>query len=273
MDIMVNGTSVASGWGNGKEDLTGFNNTSSWPHFFANMSNASRLWNHSLPSKPLELVIRDQYRFCDQYMNAGNSPDNLFCMVELGWPSYPDFIQVDDRSRQLFPVFFKECSSDQSIYCNNTWWSDFIVSSPHDPDYLSGSVYEADSVTGGAYRVICSAKSKIMYQNTFNERMNKICKKIRELSKWLDSYNFSFIIFWGANEIPGVVDQQMTTSLGGHKHYIPMRDFSTLLNGVAWSKSPKRNHPDLLGSKRIAKYLFEQTTRKQLWPRAQLIQV
>ena len=59
-DLYINGTSVATGWGQGKEQINDTTYTGAWPQHFADKHNVGNMCNHSIPSKPVDLSIRDQ---------------------------------------------------------------------------------------------------------------------------------------------------------------------------------------------------------------------
>ena len=108
-DLYINGTSVATGWGQGKEQINDTTYTGAWPHQFAEKHNVGNMWNHSIPSKPVELSIRDQKGFCEQYIQQGNNVDNLFTIVEFLLPQHPLLQPVYENNEDIiFPLIFHQ---------------------------------------------------------------------------------------------------------------------------------------------------------------------
>lgn len=276
MDIMVNGTSVASGWGNGTESFSGFDSTHSWPHWFANQCHATNLWNHSFPSKPTALTIRDQYNFCKQYISQGRNPQDLLCLIEFLLPDNPVFIEFKTAHEVIFPVLMHNDPAKLSLADINSEWTEFFVSSPTDPDYFSGSIYTPVVLKHIQKDNYFVAKTKYFAKHSLSARLLELQTHIASLQSWLHKHGINYLMFWACGDGDSnrkFIDRTLIPVMPHPERYIPMREFTSMNWGAAQSIDPKRGHPDLTGNKKIAEYLFEQTTRRNAWPRAQLIPV
>ena len=273
-DLYINGTSVASGFGLGKEVHFGKRDmsiTTAWPHMFANKHNVGEMWNHSLPSKPIELSIRDTKGFVEQYLASGRHATDLFCAIEFLLPYHPLFqplIQTD--SKVIFPVIYQNDPLQTPDFTTaGTFGSHFVECDKH-PDYLTGgAIYTPAGDTIDTKLITMHEHERHSWiagrsASSIMRRLDYVATAIADLQVWLKNRGVNAIMFWacGGSELVDntkyskLVDKALTARLPYKKNYIPMSDFSCLNYGIAQSltKSMHR-HPDQVGHHRIAEYL------------------
>jgi hypothetical protein len=267
---------VASGWGLGLESFTGFQASQSWPHYFANLANANQLWNISLPSKPVDLIVRDQIGFCKDYIASGRHPNDLMCLIEFLLPANPFLAAVVETPTELvFPILMHNDPAKHTTL--DTEWTEFFVSTPKTPQYLKQDLYTPVKINASDkdnYR-----KEKYKYfanHHSFSNRMVQVREQIHKLQRWLSEHGFGYMMFWAggnSNNFHRIVDRSIMPGIPEPHRYIQMQEFTIKNWLVVNNIKTIKDHPDRLGHKLLAEYIYKQASRRAAWPKAQLIQV
>lgn len=266
-DLYVNGTSVATGFGLGKE-VIGFGNAGAWPHLLAEKYSAGSLWNHSVPSKPVELSVRDQIGFCSQYLQQGNKAENLFTIIEFLLPHHPLLQPLfESDSKVIFPIIYQKDPSTVSINSYADKYLSYFVETSIQPNYLDpfGQVYTISDTVDTDLRIKHEDQKADYYDNqhSLSSRLYKVGESIIKLQQWLEDKNIKYLMFWacGGDELKNnndkyskIVDKFMSVVPQQHK-LIPMSQFSCMNYGVTKSLKPNDTHPDAVGHYAIAEYL------------------
>lgn len=282
MHLFVNGTSVASGVGTGGEKFKGLGDgdiTTSWAHFLANMLNCDRLWNHSLPSKPMSFTIADTIGFCEQYWQKYGTYDNLFAVIEWLMPqAHGKWGTVSSTTQpyqhcDIFPVVVSWPDTP-------TVFETMYLSRPRDVDYLSNrAIYEPVSIQHIDYHcVITHEQQRDRYYNKQYNLSNRLAESAREiqfLKNWLTTRNIRFVMFWayGVGRIAGMrklVDRAVLSVIEQDGTFIPIKDFAGG-DAAYYSQNPVRGHPDIHGQKYIADYLYNYIAQHRLLAPSTLI--
>lgn len=267
-DVFVNGTSVATGVGLGKTNLKENNEVSdSWPVQFCNKVNAGRLWNHSIPSKPFELSIRDAYGFVNQYLDAGGKAEDLLVFNEFLSVGFPPLLQpvFESENTIIFPVIYSINSLKISVQQISKDFRTYFCETQKSPDYLQGQIYKDNVDTISDIVRLKHEHSKEQYYNTeyaLSKRLFYVVDEINKLQLWLSNKNINYLCFWatGGNhlhshntEYANLVDRANKKNY--NNRFIPMNKFGCLDYGVNNSLNPIGTHPDALGQHAIAEYL------------------
>jgi|MDSZ01.2.fsa_nt_gb hypothetical protein len=264
-DLYINGTSVATGWGQGKEQINDTTYTGAWPHQFAEKHNVGNMWNHSIPSKPVELSIRDQKGFCEQYIQQGNNVDNLFTIVEFLLPQHPLLQPVYENDEDIiFPLIFHQDPLEINFNKDQEYLS-YYAGTKKQPNYMSNEpIYTMPEVDVNLRSI--HEEQKIKYyteEHNLSKRLYNVFVQIGFLQRWLHTKGIKFLMFWacGGNELKNnndqfakLVDKAMLNLPYKHR-FIPMTQFSCMNYGVLHSLKSNLNHPDAVGQHHIAEYL------------------
>ena len=97
-DLLVSGTSIASGWGEGKMQSRPDPKNYSWINYFANSTNIQNIWNHSYVSKPMQVTMEHTMLFCEQYLERYGNYDNLFVIAEFTLPQNVKWTELHLKS-------------------------------------------------------------------------------------------------------------------------------------------------------------------------------
>lgn len=265
MDLFVNGTSVASGWGTGIEKISDPLTSKSWPHFLANKLNCDRLWNHSLPSKPMSFTIADTIGFCEQYYEKYGNYDNLFVVIEWLMPhAHGKWSPVYSnsplyREQTLLPVVISNPDTP-------TEYETMYVCKPKHTDYLANTpIYDHVSwkqITDSS-RQHHEQQRDHYYKNIYNLslRLFESKQEIVPVQQWLKQRNIKYMMFWafGCGKTSGIrkmVTKTMTSTLEKDPRFVPILQFTSMSHGSTNSLEPNNGHPDIKGQHAITDYLF-----------------
>lgn len=270
MDIMVNGTSVASGWGQGRERTVADNHrTTTWPHYVAEHFSVGEIWNHSLMSKSVELTLRDQYHFCQQYIDSGKDPKDLLCFIELPIPTRLYFEPIAEIHQQyIFPVVMHQNPGLLERRHTLAEFPTFFVSTPVKPAYLSGNpVYQLETSVSGHWVTAHTAEKLNKYSEfSLAVRLDNIREQVSTLQTWLSQNGFDYVMCWISADTSAYakqLDSRITSKLPCQRSIIRAENFATMTYGNKHSINPDRDHPDGIGQMQISKYLIDFYNKKQ----------
>ena len=269
-DVFVNGTSAATGVGLGKSKIGSLDLPDAWPFQFCNKVNAGHLWNHSIPSKPFELAIRDTYGFVNQYLDDGNKAEDLLVLNEFASVGFPPLLQpvFESENTIVFPIIYSTSpltmSVEQISEDFRTYWCETQVK----PNYLKGRVYtdNIDTVPEHLrFRHEHDKNNYYKFEHTLSRRLHTVVEEIYKLQLWLLAKNIKYLNFWTSGgthlydhnrEYANMVDRASKKNYNGN--FIPMNTFGCVDYGVYKSiQSPDGVHPDAVGHYAIAEFLYK----------------
>lgn len=268
-DVFVNGTSVATGVGLGKSKLGSTDLPDAWPFQFCNKVNAGNLWNHSIPSKPFELSIRDTYGFVNQYLDDGGKAEDLFVLNEFLSVGFPPLLQpvFESENTIVFPVIYSTNSLKISVEQVSKDFRTYFCETQKNPDYLQGPIYKDSVDTISEHLRFKHEHDKnnyYRYQHTLSGRLHTVVEEICKLQLWLSAKNIKYLSFWATGgthlhnhnrEYANMVDKASRKNYNGN--FIPMNTFGCLDYGVYKSLSSRvGTHPDAVGQYAIAEFLY-----------------
>jgi len=268
MDLFVNGTSVASGWGTGAEKFKSIGDsdiTTSWPHFLANKLNCEQMWNHSFPSKPMSFTIADTIGFCEQYYEKYGTYKNLFAIIEWLMPQSHGKWKPVSSSHSLY--------RDQTIIPVVISWPDapnvyetmYMLKSTN-ANYLNNrSVYEPIHWRYVDHTDMAQHEQQRdhYYKNVYSlsRRLVESAQEIQSVKKWLTERGIRYVMYWayglGRNKqfMRRMIDQAVLPVVEQDPTFIPIKQFAGG-DAAEHSLNPLRGHPDIFGQQYISDYLF-----------------
>jgi len=273
MDLFVNGTSVATGWGTGSEKISDPLVSKSWPHILANKLHCNTLWNHSLPSKPMSFTIADTMGFCEQYYERYGNYDNLFVVIEWlmphahgKWsPVYTNSVAYQDQI--VLPVVVSQPETP-------TVYETMYVCKPRNVDYLANKpIYDHVS-----WKHIAESSRQTHEQErehyyttlySLSRRLIESRQEVSMMQSWLQQRQISYLMFWAfgcgaGSSIRRLVTKTMSDILEQDSRFIPIGDFTSMSYGAEHSLETCRGHPDIHGQNAITEYLWQYMLKNQL---------
>ena len=303
-DIFVCGSSVASGYGKGKLDQQMGYNLKSWVTGLAEHTNANNVWNVSLPSKPIGLSTADAVQFVRQYWEKYRSFDNLFVIVEYTLPQYkhwdPIAVARNDAKEEIevIPItFFKMGKNTDHLTVDDPRYrginhvgNKFLKRNTEEYNMLS------PTSTNPLYEEISAADLDKTFVNQMHKRSKDWLKydildsetgapqlsekkmttylryasdEIFSLRNYLESFNIPFLMFWAGGQTDTFckkVDKYFAPLIESHR-LIPMAQFSCNRAANEWSEESWGVHPDEIGHKRIAEFVYDWIHTHKLYTR------
>mgnify|MGYP005633426611 FL=1 len=283
--LYINGCSHASGWGKGHEfSVTKESGMKSWVDHFAEKTSASELWNHSLIGKPIGMSTIDTYGFCEEYYQRYKTFKDLFVCVEYTLPVYKLFNPVEITTGQfkgeyVIPVSFmsgewftNEDPNEKYI----TMWirktKEYLA--PQEPEFIFVS---KDNI--GEQNL--NAHNNNLYEWTKDKNIDIMpfieyaYTEIKNTQQYLEQRNIKYLMYWVGGtqeEFTRFVDQKYRSLYKDNK-FIPMTTYSGTKHGTEWSEKPFINHPDAIGHKRIADFIFDWVVKNNLHKTPDIIQL
>lgn len=288
-DILVVGTSIASGIGRGLEKKPEASAVKSWVHQLAEMTGARNVWNHSFPGKPLGLVNADAVEFVKQYYDRYRSLENLFIILEYSFPSYRHWDPVanarsDCAQMNIVPMaYFKPMQSVEQaaseIYYrgNNFLETKFLYRRTSDLLGHNNHTYhmytEADKNDILPEDLQKFESLALEWFTPSEENRLKYLKyaydEIMSAQNYCRHKNIAFMQTW----VGGLTDgykrgvDRFLKPLMYDKRLVPMTEFTAASYGLENSKKPWRNHPDEHGHKKTAEFYRDWIKRYELFKR------
>ena len=266
-DLLVSGTSIASGWGDGKMTNPDPKNYS-WINYFANSTNIQNIWNHSYVSKPMQATMEHTMLFCEQYLERYGKYDNLFVIAEftlpqnVKWPELhlksnidseiitPVVIQHADNGvinadvADSYKTMFIRHKKNLNLLDENTSFN-FISRSEIDEADLIAHSMRLQQFTQ-------SSESNLLY------RLQSAKAEITQFQTWLFERNIPHLFFWAAGigkTFHKMVDKALLPSVKQNR-LIPMTQFTCFSKAAEWSIQHRNYHPDQQGHKKLAEYVY-----------------
>lgn len=268
-DLFINGTSIASGYGLGRETAAGLARPEqyTWIHHFANKFNCNEIWNHSVPSKPIDLTIKDTIGFCTQYYEKYGSYDNLFVICELSLPTI-----MTDKSMRFSTNIDGKVRSIIVPAGDGNWGVDnakgfetVFIGEIDKPDYLNSkssfSYVPPEDINEEDLRKhkACRDQVYLTHKKHQLKTIMETTAQIDKLQQWLIERDIKFGMFWAGGthaNFHKLVDSVLNTTRAVDR-MIPMKEFTCYSKGIEWSDDPFLNHPDAIGHARIADFLYD----------------
>lgn len=289
-DILVVGTSIASGTGKGKEPNTPDPHAvKSWVNVLAEKSYARNVWNHSLPGKPLGLVNADAVEFGKQYWDKYRSYENLFVILEYSLPSFrhwdpvasarSDCVQMNIVPITYFAPFttLEEATQEKYYRGNSLLKKKFYSRETHDmlahnpnTHHIYEEIEEEEIKPEDLKRFeqqavdwfTPSEENKLRYlRYAFDE--------ILATQKYCEDKNIAYMQTW----VGGVTDaykrgvDRFMKPLMTTNRLVPMTEFTAASATMEWSEKPWRNHPDKIGHRRIGEFYHDWINKYKLFER------
>lgn len=282
--LYINGCSHASGWGKGHElSLTKEKGMQSWVDHFAEKSAVSELWNHSLIGKPIGMSTIDTYGFCEEYYQKYKTFKDLFICVEYTIPTYKLFEPVEIttgefKGEYVIPVSFMSGDGIDNFATANyiTMWvrknKEYLT--PQEPNFM---FVEKDNISEQDIKShdINLSEWLIDRHNNIMPFLSYAYSEIVKTQRYLEQRNIKYLMYWigGTQEdFTSFVDQKFK-KLYNNKRFIPMTTYTGTKASNEWSEKPFHNHPDAIGHKRIADYLFDWVVNNNLHKTSDIIQL
>lgn len=270
-DIFVNGTSIASGYGQGHERVAQPNEYS-WVNHFCNHFHAQNLWNHSMVSKPMYLSIDHTVGFCEQYFERYGSYNNLFAVIELTLPQAIRFKSVTSKtseydSQTIHPVVVHRNHNNDVKHAAQDF-STIFVRHDKDIDYLSTKPIFQYVPPADISEIEYNAHTSRALNYYLNEggklaaRLYDVSRELDTFQKWMIERNISYVICWGGGKgekYHKMVDK-MISPVNFQNRIIPMQQYTCFSKANEWSINAFNDHPDAVGAKRIADFIAKYVT-------------
>lgn len=276
-DLLVSGTSIASGWGEGKMQSRPDPKNYSWINYFANSTNIQNIWNHSYVSKPMQVTMEHTMLFCEQYLERYGNYDNLFVIAEftlpqnVKWPTLK--LKTGLESEIVTPVVVQY--ADDGLVHNadlaDTYRTMFIrhkkdlnlLDSAVTFNYISHTEVDEADLTAHSIRLQQYSESNYSALTT---RLHSARVEISQFQDWLFERNIPHMFFWAAGTAPNFhkfVDKALLPSVKQNR-LVPMTQYTGMSKAVEWSIKHDNYHPDQQGHKRIGDFVFDYVTKHNL---------
>lgn len=273
--LFVNGTSVAAGWGLHDNTNVTINRDSTWVNAFSEKLNASKTWNISLISKPIEITIDHTIEFCKQYYATYNTYENLFVAVEFTLPQLKkwDAVKLSDRNSDtnVIPIVVQKDTDNIGNSDMGTYYRTVFIKHKREMNYLSDDTLfyyvpdsEIDETDFVKHTLAVEHYSQI--PNLLAKRLYESTNEIDFLQQWLSDHNIAYMMFWACGIHPSfhkIVDKAHS-SLHNNR-FIPMSNFTAFSKGAEWSDNPYQHHPDEAGHYKIGEFLFDYASEHKLF--------
>jgi len=284
-DLVVIGTSIASGVGRGIDRTVTSGAVKSWIYHLADMIGARNVWNHSLPGKSMGLVNADGAEFAKQYERKYGNCDDLFMVLEYSLPSYRHWDPVMSARadcKEIIPVTYftpfkhKEDASNPMYYYGNDRFmeSRFYV---RDVGDMIGKVDHQETYHEVTKEYVVpeqlaqfEAQALDWFQPTQANSLRYLryaYDEVMAAQDFLEGRNITFMQTW----VGGVTDSykravdRYMSPLMKTKKLVPMKEFTAITATLDWSIKPFRNHPDDAGHYRIAEFYHDWITNNNLF--------
>ena len=271
-DLYVDGTSFASGWGQGLERNLFKTSTGpkSWVDYLADLVNCNNLWNHSLVAKPLDMQFYDIQQFCKQYFNAFKTFDNLFVVVEFSFITYRSFdpvkaVEGQFKNENIYPVVLSKASELETEkylihYVRKS--NDYLK--PQEPIFSKVNPEQVDvndiiKTEQAAKQWLLAQRSNFSKHSSFLEHLNYAYNIISNIKKFFKDRNIPFLIYSAAvsdnNPQKEHIDFGLRT-LSKDNRMVPLTQFTGQTISKKHSIEEYVNHPDKQGHIKIATALY-----------------
>lgn len=270
---MVSGTSIASGWGDGKQKNNPDPQNYSWINYFANSTNAQNVWNHSYVSKPPLVTIEHTMLFCEQYLERYGSYENLFVIAEFLLPQntkWPELAVKGSNNEIVTPIVVQRKDGVFNVEYGN--YTTIFIRHQKDLNLLETNVpfsfiglnqIEEADLTAHGMRLQKFANSD---ESNLVLRINKTREDIHKFQNWLFERNIPHLFFWACGTGRGflkMVDKAILPVVKQNR-FVPMTDFTCFSKAEEWSIQHDNFHPDQQGHKKIAEYLYDYVVKHDL---------
>jgi hypothetical protein len=288
-DILVVGTSIASGVGRGHEKQPEALTVKSWVQYLAEMTQAKNVWNHSFPGKPLGLVNADAVEFGKQYYDRYRSFEDLFVILEYSFPSYKHWdpvaaVREDCAQMNIIPVaYFKpmqtlEQATGEMYYRGNNFLetkflhrrtTDLLSHNNHphhmyeeadQDDVLPEELQKFEHLALEWFRP--SEENRLRYlKYAFDE--------ILSAQNYCEHNNIPYMQTWVGGLTDGYkrgVDRYLKPLMQNNR-LVPMTEFTAASYTLEHSQKTWRNHPDEHGHKKTAEFYYDWILKHNLHER------
>lgn len=273
-DLYVDGTSYASGWGQGLERHLFKTSTGpkSWVDYLADSVNCDNLWNHSLVAKPIDMQFYDIQQFCKQYLNAFKTFDNLFIVVEFSFITYRSFdpvkaVEGEFKNENIYPVILSKASEVET----GTYLIHYVRKSkdylkPQEPIFSKVNPEQLDindikKTQQAAEQWVATRYSE------FVEHLTYAYNVLSKIKKFLKDTNIPFVIYSAAvsdnNPQKEYIDFGLKT-LSKDNRMVPLSQFTGQTISKKYSIEEYVNHPDKQGHIKIASSLYDWIVKHDL---------
>lgn len=266
-DLYVDGTSFASGWGEGLERNLFKTSTGSksWVDYLADSVDCDNLWNHSLVAKPLDMQFYDIQQFCKQYLDAFKTFDNLFVVVEFSFVTYRSFnpvkaVEGQFKNENIYPVVLSKASELETEnflihYVRKS--KDYLkpqepIFSKVNPEHLD--ITDIKKTQQAAEHWLATKQSNFLTHLTYAYNV------LSQIKKFFVDRNIPFIIYSAAvsdnNPQKEHIDFALRT-LSKDNRMVPLHQFTGQTISKKYSIEEYVNHPDKQGHIKIASALYD----------------
>ena len=276
-DLLVSGTSIASGWGHGKKSANP--SSYSWIDYFANSTNIQNVWNHSYVSKPMQVTMDHVILFCEQYFERYGNYDNLFVIAEfllpqnVKWPALK--LRSSIESEIVTPIVTQHAddgiintdlaSTYKTMYIRHSRNLNLLdTNTPF--NFVGVSEVDQADLTAHSIRLqqyTQSSESKLVV------RLQHAREQISQFQDWLFERNIPHLFFWACGigeSFHKMVDNALLPVVKQNR-LIPMTQFTCFSKATEWSIQHDNHHPDQQGHKKIADFLLDYMMRNGLLAR------
>lgn len=275
-DLLVSGTSIASGWGHGKTTSEPNPNQYSWINYFANSTSTQNIWNHSYVSKPMQVTMDHVILFCEQYFERYGNYNNLFVIAEfllpqnIKWPSLN--LKSGSASEIVTPVVTQHAddgvintdlaSTYKTMYIRHNRNLDLLdTNTPF--NFVGVSDVDQVDLTAHSIRLQQYTQSS---ESKLAVRLQHAQAQIAQFQNWLFERNIPHLLFWACGigeSFHKMVDKALLPVVKQNR-LIPMSQFTCFSKAAEWSIQHDNHHPDQQGHKKIADFLLQYIADNQL---------
>lgn len=274
-DLLVSGTSIASGWGDGKMTKPDPRNYS-WINYFANSTNIQNIWNHSFVSKPMQVTMEHTMLFCEQYLERYGNYKNLFVIAEFTLPQnvkWPELhLKSSIDSEIITPVVIQHATDGVINADVADTYKTMFIRHKKNLNLLDGStsfnrigIDEIDDVDLTAHSLRLQ-RFKESSESNLVVRLQSARTEIEQFQNWLFERDIPHLFFWAAGigrTFHKMVDKALLPYVKQNR-LIPMTQFTCFSKGAEWSIKHDNYHPDQQGHKKIAEFVYDYVVKHNL---------
>ena len=266
-NLYINGSSFASGWGEGYEDTMTVTPLPSWVTYFNDLTSPNKLYLDALVGKGVGTTCRDTIAFCKKYKEKHGSCDDLNVILELTVCRYRHWDPIKSLSGEdIIPVAYiawQDVNTTSYYFIKREFNDDTLL-------YTNTIVGEHDLVPEELAIWKKELSDWFFGIDHYLAYLEYGKKEVSRMTRHLDKENIKYAIFWCVGRGPmftRVMDRGFRKEMKDNK-MIPLN----IMNGqtLAFNESNDngyRGHPDSKGHMFLAKFLRDWISENKLFER------
>ena len=265
-DLYINGSSFASGWGKGYEDIKGITPLDSWTKYFQQHIQPDNTWIDAIPGKSIGMTARDTVKFCKHYKEKYGTLDTLNVVLEFTTPRYRHWDElntVDGKTaypvahlsrtniRETIHYFIRREFNEHDLAHNDTVVNDEEIV----PEELNQWKKQVDAWYFG--------------KQPPGFYMNYAVEEISAAQQYLNDNNVNYVMWWcaGRSKMVSALIERYTRVLYRDAKMIKPSAMSGHAVVENISDEDYSGHPDAKGHKYIADFLIKHINENNLFGR------